>query len=257
MKILVSDFDGVICDGLEEYFHSSRLVYQRIWGDYSGDWKTIKTQFEILRPVVETGWEMPLLLRALTWGEKTQNLLDNWLAIRDKIVKYLSLEGINVEKIAQALDEVRRQQIEEDLDKWLGLHQIYQPVLEKINSILNQGNRVYILTTKGGYFTRKIIERAGINIPDSAIIGKEAKRPKYESIREIIKREKVEATDICFIEDRLETLELVHQQPDLKEVKLYLALWGYNTEKTRERAKRLGYIRPLSLPELLSWDCRL
>lgn len=88
-------------------------------------------------------------------GEKTQNLLDNWLAIRDKIVKYLSLEGINVEKIAQALDEVRRQQIEEDLDKWLGLHQIYQPVLEKINSILNQGNRVYILTTKGGISPEK------------------------------------------------------------------------------------------------------
>ncbi|HIK38596.1 MAG: HAD family hydrolase [Geminocystis sp.] len=257
MKVLVSDFDGVICDGLEEYFLSSKLVYQRIWGDYSGDWYALKTQFFLLRPVVETGWEMPLLLRALTWGEKPENLLDNWLAIRDKIVKYLSLEGVTVDKIAQVLDEVRRQQIEEDLNGWLELHSIYQPVLEKINSLLNQGNKVYILTTKGGYFTRKIIEKAGINIPESAIIGKEAKRPKYESIREIIKREKVNATDVCFLEDRLETLELVHQQPDLKEVKLYLALWGYNTEKIKEKAKKLVYIRPLSLSELLSWDCKL
>ena len=36
-----------------------------------------------------------------------------------------------------------------------------------------------------------------------------------------------------FIEDRLEALELVKQQSDLQEIKLFLADWGYNTEQTR------------------------
>jgi len=34
---------------------------------------------------------------------------------------------------------------------------------------------------------------------------------------------------LWFVEDRLKTLQLVHQQPDLDAVKLYLADWGYNT----------------------------
>ena len=30
-QILASDFDGVICDGLIEYFASTERAYQKIW----------------------------------------------------------------------------------------------------------------------------------------------------------------------------------------------------------------------------------
>ena len=41
-------------------------------------------------------------------------------------------------------------------------------------------------------------------------------------------------TIIWFVEDRLKTLLSVQKQPDLKEVELFLADWGYNTQKERD-----------------------
>jgi len=60
------------------------------------------------------------------------------------------------------------------------------------------------------------------------IIGKESKRPKHQILRELIGRTETPLS-LWFVEDRLKTLQLVHQQPDLDAVKLYLADWGYNT----------------------------
>ncbi len=31
--ILTLDFDGVLCDGMQEYFEASRRTYMRIWPD--------------------------------------------------------------------------------------------------------------------------------------------------------------------------------------------------------------------------------
>ena len=31
--ILALDFDGVLCDGMREYFEASRRTYRRVWPD--------------------------------------------------------------------------------------------------------------------------------------------------------------------------------------------------------------------------------
>lgn len=247
MKILITDFDGVICDGLREYFYSSKLVYQKIWHDSSIELDTLQSQFNLLRPVVETGWEMPLLLRVLTWGENYENILENWHHIREKAIKLLNSQGIKVEKIAKTLDEIREQQIKDDFDRWLSLQQFYDGVKAKFKQLIKKDIKIYIITTKEGKFARKILEKEGIYLPDNTIFGKEVKRPKYETLRLIIQREKVASSQVCFIEDRLEALELVNQQSDLQEVKLFLALWGYNTEKTKLHAQENPNINLLSL----------
>ncbi len=43
---------------------------------------------------------------------------------------------------------------------------------------------------------------------------------------------------VWFVEDRLETLEHVTAHPDLGDVGLFLAAWGYNTPQTRAAAGR-------------------
>ncbi len=77
--ILALDFDGVICDGLIEYF-------QTAWRTYCQIWKPVETvpdpdlalSFYRVRPAIETGWEMPLLIRALLTGiTEEQILLEN------------------------------------------------------------------------------------------------------------------------------------------------------------------------------------
>ena len=65
--ILALDFDGVICDGLIEYFATTKQTYERLWlQDRNLD--ELAQSFYKLRPVIETGWEMPILLRALVLG---------------------------------------------------------------------------------------------------------------------------------------------------------------------------------------------
>jgi phosphoglycolate phosphatase-like HAD superfamily hydrolase len=254
MKILVSDFDGVICDGLREYFYSSKLVYQEIWQDFSLDLDSLQSTFNLLRPVVETGWEMPLLLRVLTWGETPENILNNWQNIKEKAVKILDLEGIKIVSLSQTLDSVRQRQINNNLESWLNLHSFYDGIIAKLKNLIKQDIKLYIITTKEGKFTRKLLEKEGIFLSENAIIGKEVKRPKYESLRLIIKAEKVNPSDISFIEDRLEALELVHQQKDLQEVKLFLALWGYNDYLTKVKAENNSQINGLSLANFISND---
>jgi phosphoglycolate phosphatase-like HAD superfamily hydrolase len=255
VKILVSDFDGVICDGLKEYFYSSKLTYQEIWQDsITADLDSLQTTFNLLRPVVEMGWEMPLLLRVLTWGETPDNILKNWHIIKEKAIKILDLEGIKIVSISKKLDLVRQRQISHNLEHWLDLHCFYDGVISKLKQLIKRDIKLYIITTKEGKFTRKILEKAGFFLPKNAIIGKEVTRPKYESLRLIIKAEKAHPSDISFIEDRLEALELVNQQEDLQEVKLFLALWGYNRELTKAKAESNPHINALSLADFIGND---
>jgi hypothetical protein len=54
---------------------------------------------------------------------------------------------------------------------------------------------------------------------------------------------------LAFVEDRLETLQHVTTHPDLDDVALFLAAWGYNTEATRATAAADPRIRLLTLEQ--------
>ena len=81
------------------------------------------------------------------------------------------------------------------------------------------------------------------------IIGKEVKRPKYETLR--LLKEQHSAPNIWFIEDRLPALNAVAQQKDLNDVQLFLADWGYNLEPDREAARQSERIHLLSLEQVV------
>src|SRR5262249_35978203 len=62
---------------------------------------------------------------------------------------------------------------------------------------------------------------------------------------------------LWFVEDRLETLQHVTTHRDLADVGLFLAAWGYNTEKTRASVAGDPRVRLLDLGRfrqgLTSW----
>ncbi len=247
-KIIATDFDGVICDGLAEYFHSSKLTYEKIWQESISikDIDLLQPQFNLLRPVIETGWEMPVLLRALIIGKTPSEIISNWQPVCQDIIEQ---DNLNYIAIAQTLDQVRQAQIDNNLSAWLALHHFYPGVIPQLKNFLSQQIKLYVITTKESIFVKQLLSKEGINLGDEVIIGKEKKRPKYESLRLIIEREKVKLEQVCFIEDRLQALELVKQQPDLLGIKLFLADWGYNTEKTRASLSSTTRIKLLSLKE--------
>lgn len=243
--ILALDFDGVICDGLKEYFATTQKTYTHIWHeDTRENTETLATNFYHLRPVIETGWEMPILLRALVLNIDREKILNQWSEVARDIVK---TEQLDPKEIAHILDTVRDNWIKSDLDSWLELHQFFPGVTERLGKILNSSTQLYIVTTKEGRFVNQLLARQAVELPRASIIGKECQRPKYETLRLLKDSITQNNPSIWFVEDRLKTLKLVQQQPDLATVQLFLADWGYNTAKERKAIDQK--IKLLSLPQ--------
>ena len=250
-RLLALDFDGVICDGLIEYFATTKKTYHKIWHqDAENITDNFVQVFSQLRPVIETGWEMPVLLRSLVLGITPETILSQWQSLREQIV---TQENLDKEVLSHSLDNTRDNWIKNNLDDWLSLHRFYPGILAKLQEIINSNCYFYIVTTKEGRFVKQLLNKQGIDLPANKIIGKESKRPKYETLR--LLRDNISESDpsIWFIEDRLKTLELVKQQPDLFQVKLFLANWGYNTESEREKAQQNPDINLISLQEFIEF----
>ena len=245
--ILALDFDGVICDGLIEYF-------QTAWRSYCQIWKPIETvpdpdlalSFYRVRPAIETGWEMPLLIRALLTGITEEQILLDWPNI---VPQLLTENNLKPQSVGAMLDGLRDNWIAEDLAGWLSLHRFYPGVADRLRSLQeNSAVKVAIVTTKEGRFVRELLQLAGVKMPSELIFGKEYNKPKHQILREFLAASG-EDTTIWFVEDRLKTLLSVKQQPDLSHVKLFLADWGYNTLAERESVAQNPPVQLLSLSQ--------
>ena len=243
--ILALDFDGVVCDGLIEYFEVAWRTYCQIWSmakDTPPD--DLALRFYRLRPVIETGWEMPVLIKALIEGFDDDQILQSWTTITPQI---LAVDNLEAKAVSTKLDNLRDEWIQTDLNGWLSLHRFYPGVIERLKIILKSEVKLYIVTTKEGRFVKQLLQQEGVNLPPENIFGKEIKRPKYETLRELIQKANTQPVSLWFVEDRLKTLELVQQQSDLNHVQLFLADWGYNTQSEREAGKNDPRINLISL----------
>ncbi|ACK64503.1 conserved hypothetical protein [Rippkaea orientalis PCC 8801] len=246
-QILALDFDGVICNGLREYFQTTQRTYRQIWTDHSVDQlEGMCEEFYQLRPVIETGWEMPILLRALMLGYGKMELESHWSSICQDIV---ARDNLNSQDLMVQLDGVRDDWIETDLAGWLALHDFYPGIIVRLLKILNSSTLLYIVTTKEGRFVQQLLQQQGVELPRQNILGKEVKQPKYQTLRQLLENHAQSPSCLWFVEDLLNTLHKVRQQADLQEVKLFLADWGYNTSTTRNLVAETPGIELLSLAQ--------
>lgn len=254
--ILALDFDGVMCDGLIEYFQTAWSAYCQIWqpSDTTPP-EGLAEQFYPLRPVIETGWEMPVLLRSLLLKTPADDILHDWAGVADQLITDEALDPI---ALAKAVDGGRDLWIQSDLDHWLSQHRFYPGILEWVNPYLNSATHTVIISTKEGRFIQELLAQQDVDIPRHHIYGKEVKRPKYETLRLVMAEwtsqteQDLASLNVIFIEDRLKALQLVADQADLAHVQLYLADWGYNMAADRERARALDGIELLSLADISS-----
>lgn len=243
--ILALDFDGVLCDGMMEYFQTSWRTYCQLWKPASfTPPNTLSDRFKILRPVIEVGWEMPLLLRAILLEVPEEKILQDWSSIAQELLKS---EHLNPVDIAQQLDGIRDEWIADDRQGWLELHQFYAGVAQRLRSLENNAIQPVIITTKEGRFVSELLEQQNIKLSQDWIIGKESRRSKQQTLRELLPK----SSNIWFVEDRLPALRSVQQQSDLATVQLYLAAWGYNTPQTRNSIGVEERIKLLSLSQFV------
>ncbi len=251
-ELIVFDFDGVICDGLIEYFQTAWRAYCQIFRkNEPTDEKAqppagLAEQFYPLRPVIETGWEMPVLIQALMQGASSAQITEQWPQMA---LPYLAQAGLSKAQSVQALDGVRDGWIQQDLPSWLGLHRFYPGIIKRLEELMSDDLPVYIASTKEGRFIQALLAQSGLDFPAERILGKEVKRPKYETLRQL---KAIHAlTHIWFIEDRLPALTSVAAQDDLDDVQLFLADWGYNLAGDRATAAQDPRIHLLSLEQIV------
>jgi phosphoglycolate phosphatase-like HAD superfamily hydrolase len=246
-QVFALDFDGVICDGIEEYWQTAWLTYRQIWqlgGKKPSN--AMSERFKELRPTIEVGWEMPILIHALMLGIEKEQISSDWQRTRDRVMAESRISPLDVGK---KLDGVRDDWIRRDLEGWLSLHRFYPGVIETLKRLLDRQLQVIIITTKEGRFVRELLQKQGVNLPPKSIWGKEVKRSKADSLRLILDEVQASSPQISFVEDRLQTVNKVAARSDLDAVKLYLADWGYNTTAERNLAAANPKIQILSLTD--------
>ena len=246
---LAFDFDGILCNGLKEYFQTAWRVYRQTWPETPPNPpEAIAEAFYRLRPVVEVGWEMPMVIRAVMKGIPETEVVQRWSTLKHELVQ---ADGVSVEAIGQGVDTVRDRWIESDLDGWLGLHEFYPGVLARLKTLVDQDFPFVIITTKESRFVRQLLRQAGIELQPDQLFGKDCKQPKFATLRSL---KQTLPTPIWFIEDRIATLRRVEAEADLTDIGLFLGDWGYNLPSERTEAHQDSRLQLLSLAQFTQ-DC--
>ncbi len=243
-QLLALDFDGVVCDGMAEYFHTAWGAYRTLIPDSQAS-PDLAAKFARLRPVVESGWEMPLVIHGLCLGFPEETLLNAWPSYRLQIEQDVGLTPLH---LAQTLDHVRDRWIQEDLAGWLSLHRFYPGVIQRLQTLqMATDVMIAIITTKEKRFVEQLLAAAGVHCP--LIFGKETKQSKATTLQEL--QQHLGIDRIWFVEDRLQTLQGITQVPKLSALRLFLADWGYNTPAEQATAHRGSRIQLLSLDQFV------
>ncbi len=247
-KLLALDFDGVICNTVREGLRSAWQVCREIRG--GGDERPpaeVADAFVRLRPILESGWEFPVLLLALLDGASDASLRrDFQTAWRQRVLAKYQLTPA---ELTARFDAVRDRTIRRSLEDWLADQGPYPGVADKLRAALEEEVSIFVLTTKEGRFAQRLLETHGVKLPTDHVWGKEQAQPKSELLRILHRETAVAYADIWFAEDRLKTLQSVKREADLAEVRLFLATWGYTTATDRQEAARDPRITPLTLEQ--------
>jgi len=227
-KLILFDFDGVIVDGINEYWFSSKLACDKYLLTNSKN-QTIKKYIKVpqifieIRPWVKYGWEMVLITHEiLKTYEPLNNLtkksfLENY---EENCSKLLSGYGWTSIKLQKCLDDSRLFQIKNDLKKWISLHRPFNEVINFIKYAKEKGYKIGVISTKSKTFTSKIL--SNLKIYPELIFGYESGN-KVDIISNLSLSYEIKG----FVEDRRKTLSNILQNNQTKFIKCYLAEWGY------------------------------
>ena len=134
--LLVFDFDGVLVDGMREYWWSARRAALGLAPSLSLP-EEPPAGFARLRPLIHHGWEMVLMAAEL--GRADGNLA-GLLADYDGALKpALARWGWSPQQLQGALESVRSEAIASDRSSWLALHRFFPGVPERLAALGQEG----------------------------------------------------------------------------------------------------------------------
>jgi len=227
--IYALDFDGVICDSALETGMSAWKAAIQIWDDFPSPLPTAEQseQFRQIRPIMGTGYEAILIVRLLNNGETVESIMADYQAKTQKIMKDSTL---TVEFLKKVFGDTRDHWIKEDLDNWVEMNPLFPEISEKLQALSKQG-LWYIITTKQERFVKQILQANQIELADEKIFGLDRNMSNEAVLVDLVAKHVDQK--IYFVEDMLPSLVKVINNSKLNTVKLFLALWGYNTAQEK------------------------
>ncbi|MGZ0076521.1 HAD family hydrolase [Methylomonas sp. YC3] len=221
--IYALDFDGVVCDSAVETAITGWKAGTTIWKDMPDAVpQAIVEQFREVRPIIETGYEAILIIRLMYLGKSTAAIYANYAA---KVQRMLDEIHLSIDDLKKLFGDTRDNWIASDRADWIAKNPLYPGVAEKLRR-LGQRHLWCVITTKQERFVKEILRANNIELADEKIFGMDRKLSKPEVLKGL--KAQHPGQPIYFTEDRLPALDGVQKHPELADVKLFLALWGYN-----------------------------
>jgi phosphoglycolate phosphatase-like HAD superfamily hydrolase len=236
--LLVLDFDGVICDSVEECFVSSWIAWHEGYHgrpavEAAAD---VKAAFRAMRPFVRSGEDFVLIQDLLASGE----------AVNDQSGFDRAWERPGTpprERFKTIFYEARTRLLEKDRRAWLSMNKIYPHVSAAI-SRLPPDVPFYILSTKKPSFVHDTLAANGIRLAEGRVLYAQAE-PKLSIVEKL--RESTGCGEAIFVEDQIDALR-GNINP---RIRVYLASWGYVQESWLHGDTGIPVLSPKEFADLL------
>jgi phosphoglycolate phosphatase-like HAD superfamily hydrolase len=231
-QVLYLDFDGVLCDSLEECFRSSWLARSGIPigpqtpPDPPFD-AAYRRQFDACRPFIRSGEDYLVVHEWAARGAVPSSQAD--------FDASLASHGPDVMAVLKTkLYATRDALLAHHLDLWLSWNPLYDGIAEVL-AAQAQNDSVWILSTKKAEFIGQILAHHGVPWP--------LERTLYTGTRKklAIIDERSPAMPSALIDDQVDHLDFDHPR-----CQCYLALWGYVPPGAAAQARAA-----LTLPQAL------
>ena len=229
--IYALDFDGVLCDSAVETAITGWKAAGTIWHDMPSTIPDDKiSQFRLIRPIIETGYEAILAMRLLYLEEPIDAIYQDYNA---KISVLLNEANISADTLKMLFGHTRDVWIANDLAGWVSMNPLFATIADKLQNLAQQ-HPWYIITTKQERFVKHILKANAIELKEERIFGLDRNLSKVAVLKELQKNHP--NASLYFVEDRLPTLINVAKEPELALIQLVFALWGYNTDNDKALA---------------------
>ncbi len=237
--LLCLDFDGVICDSINECLVSSWISYYRyIKEDYPIQVTVdMRSLFSQLRPFIRSGPDYVLIQRLIDMRCEVQN--------QHEFDRYLEEAGKDtVRYYGEIFYRAREELLRQDRDYWMALNPLYKHMLEPLRANA-ENEKLIIVSTKRQDFILEILSFNGIDFSPERVYLADSK-PKIVIVEEV--RRARGFIQAVFIDDQID-----HLLPNRnKSIMPALASWGYVKRDWLEPKKNLLILNADTMAELFN-----
>ena len=222
-RVFALDFDGVICDSMEEGLlvswntHTHAPVNAFVEPGLAGVPSEIADRFTACRPFARYlgHWLVPFVVSSAPASRA------------EFAARYDELPAQMIETFTAAAARYRTQVRRVYPERWLAHHRV-QPGLGGVLT------GAYIVTARDSESVRRILNAHAIGIDHTRIFG--SRRDKPDALRTIAMREAVEPADVTLVDDNIENCVAAKSAG----YAAWWATWGYNSDGDSALAASFG-----------------